>query len=369
MLTFIHISDLHIGKKLYCYDLLDDQKYVLDKILSYIDEYKPDAVFISGDIYDRTNPSEEAIALLSEFLERLQASNSEVFVIAGNHDPGEKLSFLSSVVDKSGLHIMGKFKGKLEKRSIAGADIYMLPYIRTVDAKHYFPDSSIESLKDAMNIIFDSSPIDKSKINILLAHQAVIGAITSGSEDITIGGESPIPSSIFSDFDYVALGHIHRAQAVGKSNIRYSGSILKYSASEHEPKVAVYGRISDEGAVDIEELKLEPLHDVVIKKGTFNEIMSGKNTDDYVYVVLTDETDIPDAVSALMGRFPRFLAMEYQNTRTKNLSKSIVIGNTERERKPDEFFSELFEMMMKKKMSKEQESIIDCEIKRIWGKS
>ena len=172
--SFIHISDLHIGKKLNGYDLHEDQKYVLEKIVDIVRKRKPDAVLIAGDVYDRTNPSEDAIALLNDFLVKLQATGSEVFVIGGNHDPGEKLSFLSNIVDGSGLHIVGKFSGKLEKRSIGNVDIYLLPYIRTCDVRRYFPDSPIESTSDALRVVLDSAPLDKDKINVLVAHQAVL---------------------------------------------------------------------------------------------------------------------------------------------------------------------------------------------------
>ena len=367
MLSFIHISDLHIGKRLSGYELHDDQEYMLRELVSIIEERKPDAVFIAGDVYDRINPAEESTALLSGFLERLQSGSSEIFVIAGNHDPEEKLSYLSNIVDKSGLHIQGRFSGVLEKRSIGNSDIYMLPYIRIADVRRYFPDNPIDSLSDAIKLVLDSVSVDKERINVLVAHQAVLGAVTGGSEDVSIGGETPIPSSVFSSFDYVALGHIHRAQPVGVKSVRYSGSMLKYSVAEREGKVVLYGKISDDGSLDIEEIKLKPLHDVVIRKGSFSEIMSGGSTDDYVHVILTDERDIPDALSSLSALFPRFLSLEYDNARTRSFSDSIVIGGDESERTPDEYFAELFEMMTRKKMSDEQKAVLDESIREIWG--
>lgn len=367
MLSFIHLSDLHIGKKLHGYDLHEDQKYILNQILEIIENRKPDAVLIAGDVYDKTTPSEEAVALLSDFLESLQACGSEIFVISGNHDPGEKLSFLSQIVEKSGLHIEGKFNGVIPKRSVANADIYLLPYIRIADARRYFPDSVIDSTSDAISKILESVSLDPERINVLIAHQAVLGANLGGSEDTFIGGETPVPSSLFSNFDYVALGHIHRAQAVGAKNIRYAGSILKYSTSERMDKTVIYGEISDDGSLEIEEIKLKPLHNLVVKKGAFADIIGGGSSEDYIHVVLTDETDVPDAVSTLGAKFPRFLSMEYDNTRTKTSVPSLEIGCSEKERTPEEYFDELFSLMTKKKMREEQKIVIDELIKGIWG--
>ena len=365
--SFIHISDLHIGKKLNGYDLHEDQKYVLEKIVDIVRKRKPDAVLIAGDVYDRTNPSEDAIALLNDFLVKLQATGSEVFVIGGNHDPGEKLSFLSNIVDGSGLHIVGKFSGKLEKRSIGNVDIYLLPYICTCDVRRYFPDSPIESTSDALRVVLDSAPQDKDKINVLVAHQAVLGALSSGSEDSIIGGESPVPSSLFSDFDYVALGHIHRCQPVGCANIRYPGSMLKYSIDDAKEKFALYGKILDDGELEMEEIKLESIHDVVVLRGSFSSIVSGGSSDDYVAVVLTDETDVPDALPSLMGKFPRLLSMVYDNARSRTTSDIVFVGDDENERTPGEYFGELFEMIARKKIGKSQLDVLEDAIKEIWG--
>lgn len=367
MLSFIHISDLHIGKRLYGYDLHEDQKYMLNRIIGLVEERKPDIVLIAGDIYDRVIPSEESTALVSDLLQRLQSTGSEIFVIAGNHDPSEKLTYLSDIADKHGLHIVGNFNGKLEKRTVNNTDIYMLPYVRIADVRRYFPEDDIESLDDAVKVILNAADIDKERINVLIAHQFVMGATVSGSEDLMIGGESPLSCSIFSDFDYVALGHIHRAQNIGNANIRYSGSVLKYSVSEKGSKVALSGMISDDGNVDVEEIRLEPLHDVIIRKGSFSQIMANDSTDDYIYIILTDEIDVPDAVSALSSKFPRFLSMEYDNARTNSYLDINWLAAAEEERSPEEYFSELFESMTRKTMSDEQRNTLESVIAEIWG--
>lgn len=367
MFSFIHISDIHIGKKLHGYDLYEDQAYILDEIVSIIEERKPDAVLIAGDVYDRTAPSEEATSLLDGFMNRLYRTGSSIFMIAGNHDPAEKLSFLSDIVDSHGLHIAGKFNGHLEKRSLGDADIYMLPYIRLADGRRFFPDRDINSLADAVSTVIADAEIDKSRINILVAHQFVTGAGVSGSEDLMIGGEMPVLPEVFSDFDYVALGHIHRAQSAGASNIRYSGSPLKYSASERDGKAVIYGRIGGDRNLEIEEIRLHPLHDIVIRRGDFNSIMSESSTDDFIYVVLTDETDVPDAVSALSARFPRFLAMEYDNSRTRRLEDDVIIAGYEQERSPAEYYTELFSLIARKDISDEQRKCVEDSILEIWG--
>lgn len=367
MFSFIHISDLHIGKRINNYDLHEDQEYILNQIVTIVRDKKPDAVLIAGDVYDKTSPSEDATALLNDFIMHLHETGSEIVIISGNHDPAEKLSYLSGIVDSYGLHIIGGFSGKLEKRSIGNADIYMLPYIRVADARRFFPDKDIQSIQDAMIAVLNSSTIDEGRMNILVTHQFVANASMAGSEDMMVGGESSISSSVLSKFDYVALGHIHRAQSVDSERIRYSGSPLKYSASEKESKVVLFGRISDDKEVEIEEIKLSPLHDVMSRKGSFQEIISSENTDDYVYVILTDETDVPDASSALSAKFPRFISMSYCNSRTMAEDEGILRLESEKEQSPIEYYSELFEMITKKKMSAEQEKIIKETIDEIWG--
>lgn len=366
MIKFIHLSDIHIGKKLYGYDLLEDQAFILSSVLEIVKDRRPDVVLLSGDVYDRTTPSEDAIALLNSFIADLHSLCSEIFVISGNHDPVEKLSYLSSVVDKMGVHIVTKATEYLEKRSVNNADIYCLPYIRSVDVKRIFPESDLSTVEDAIKEMIRNTSLDENKINILLSHQAVLGSSFSGSEDIVIGGDSPIDASVFNSFDYVALGHIHRAQSVGLSSVRYSGSPLKYSISEKEDKVVLYGEINDEKSLSIEEIKLKPLYDVVVKQGSFNEIMKDEDSENYVYVKLTDDNDIPDAVSFLRSKFPRFLSMEYVRGR-EEAELDLNISNDGEDIKPLSCFTELFEMTTKKKMSKEQEEIVEGLVNEIWG--
>lgn len=366
MFSFIHISDLHIGRKLNSYDLLEDQKYALGQIVRFVEDLRPDAVLIAGDVFDRINPSEEATALLGSFLEELQAGPAEVFVIAGNHDPVEKLSFLSGVVDKAGLHIVTVFHGVLEKRAVGDADIYMLPYIRTVDVRPFFPEEEIASVGDAVRLALSTATLDRGRTNVLIAHQSVLGAVNGGSEDVVIGGESPISSSLFSDFDYVALGHIHRAQCVGLSQSRYSGSMLKYSLSEKEDKVALYGKIADDGRLEVEELRLKSLHGVVTVRGLFSEVMAGESSQDYVHVVLTDERDVPDAQASLARKFPLLLSMEYDNGRTRASSLDLPLGPAPEERSPQDYFKELFEMMSGHSLDEEQSAVLEDAVRKVW---
>lgn len=366
MFSFIHISDLHIGRKLNSYDLLEDQKYALGQIVRFVEDLRPDAVLIAGDVFDRINPSEEATALLGSFLEELQAGPAEVFVIAGNHDPVEKLSFLSGVVDKAGLHIVTAFHGVLEKRAVGDADIYLLPYIRTVDVRPFFPEEEVASVGDAVRLALSTATLDRGRTNVLIAHQSVLGAVNGGSEDVVVGGESPISPSLFSDFDYVALGHIHRAQCVGLSQIRYSGSMLKYSLSEKEVKVAIYGKIADDGRLEVEELRLKSLHDVVTVRGLFSEVMAGGSSQDFVHVVLTDERDVPDAQTSLARKFPLLLSMEYDNGRTRASSQDLPLGPAPEERSPQDYFKELFEMMTGHSLDEEQSAVLEDAVRKVW---
>lgn len=366
MFTFIHISDLHIGKRLHNYDLLPDQRYIFKQIVSIVEEKRPDALFIAGDVYDKTNPTEEAVSLLDELLEALNKTGTEIFMIPGNHDPAEKLSYLSSIVDRMGVHIAKPYSGTLEKRSLKGVDIYMLPYVNLANGKRFFPDKEISSLEDVVRETIDASKVDGGRINILLAHQFVSGATKAGSEQI-IGGELPISASILYPFNYVALGHIHRAQTLGVSTIRYSGSPLKYSAKERDSKALVYGEVSQEGEVSVSLAPLKPLRDIAILKGPFDEVMANDSPNDYVYAVLTDETDIPDASPRLASKFKYFLALDYDNSRTRGECEDYTLSDIEEEKRPHEYFSELFTMLTGRKLSEDQEAVLNEAIEEIWG--
>lgn len=246
-MRLIHLSDLHIGKRVNEFSMLEDQEYILKRILNIIDDKKPDGVIIAGDVYDRTMPSEDAVKLLDWFLTSLAKRKLQVYIISGNHDSAVKLSFASGLIDLSGIHIAPVYNGKVEPMRLEGsdgisADIYMLPFVKPVTVKNIFKDEA-EDIKDytsACRVAIEHMDIDETATNILVAHQFVTGAERSDSEE-NIGGLDNVDVGVFAPFDYVALGHIHGPQKVGRDTVRYSGTPLKYSLSEakHHKSVTV----------------------------------------------------------------------------------------------------------------------------------
>ena len=365
MFSFIHISDLHIGRKLNSYDLLEDQKYALGQIVRFVEDLRPDAVLIAGDVFDRINPSEEATALLGSFLEELQAGPAEVFVIAGNHDPVEKLSFLSGVVDKAGLHIVTAFHGVLEKRAVGDADIYMLPYIRTVDVRPFFPEEEIASVGDAVRLALSTATLDRGRTNVLIAHQSVLGAVNGGSEDVVIGGESPISSSLFSDFDYVALGHLHIPQQVSRQTIRYSGSPLKYSASEaHTPKGMVLADIRGKGDVRLETVPLVPRRDLRVLRGRVEDLISAglddaESRDDYIIAELSDQPG--QALSEFYKVYPNTMSVSVRSRNRPSGAHGAVTPDPLGNMGQMDLFTEFFRSVTGKELTGYQTDILrDC---------
>lgn len=366
-MKFIHIADLHIGKRLCGYSLEDDQRYILDEIVSIANEKKVDAVLIAGDVYDRSVPSDSAFLILDEFLSKLHEVVDHIFIISGNHDSAEKLSFLSSVSRKQGIFFSRPYSGRIEKVSFDECDIYLLPFVRVADARRYFPDSEIGNITDALRIIIDNETIDSGRVNVLLSHQFVKGSVHAGSEELIIGGESEVDSSVFSAFDYVALGHIHSAQRAGSERIRYSGSPLKYSDNERGGKVVLYGEIDKESGLKLAEVPLRPLREVVNVRGFFDNVVKGPYTEDYVYVTLLDEEDVENSSAHLSNVYPNLLSVKYDNKRTRSLSEGITYLESEEEKSPIEYFHSLYKEIIGSEMDDGECAIVNREIERIWG--
>ena len=230
-MKFLHLSDLHLGKRVNEFSMLEDQEFILKKILNIIDEQKPDAVIIAGDVYDKSVPSAEAVELFDDFLVRLSRRNLSVFVISGNHDSPERIAFGGRLMDKSGIYMSPVYGGKVEPITLTDRqgeiNVYMLPFVKPSQVRRFFPDREILSYTDAVRIAVEEMNIDTSKRNLLITHQFVTGANRTESEEVSVGGSDNVDASVFADFDYVALGHIHRAQKCGGEYIRYSGTPLK----------------------------------------------------------------------------------------------------------------------------------------------
>ncbi|NLY81301.1 MAG: exonuclease SbcCD subunit D [Clostridiales bacterium] len=373
-MKLIHLSDLHIGKRVNEFSMLLDQEYILTKVINIIDDVKPDGIIIAGDIYDKSVPSAEAVQLFDDFIYKLAKRKLQVFVISGNHDSPERIAFGSRVFDESGIHMSPVYNGKVVPISVKDehgiVDIYMLPFIKPANVRRFYPDEKIESYTDAMGIALKDS-VSSDNRNILITHQFVTGALRSESEDISVGGSDNIDVSVFDAFDYVALGHIHKPQKIGKETVRYSGTPLKYSFSEvnHEKSVTVL-ELLEKGSINIDTIPLIPKRDLREIKGTYLEITArsnykNTNTDDYMHITLTDEEDIPDAMGKLRVIYPNLMKLDYDNMRTRSSDTLIESENVDR-KSPLELFSEFYEKQNNQEMHEEQQRLIKGLIESIW---
>ncbi len=362
-MKLIHLSDLHIGKRVNEFSMLEDQEYILTKIINIIDDEKPDALLIAGDVYDKSVPSAEAVQLFDDFLVRLAKRNLQTFIISGNHDSAERLAFGGRLMDSSGIHLSPVYDGKVEATSLEDengrVDFYMLPFIKPVNVRRFFEEEEIESYTDAVRVAVNNMKIDENVRNVLITHQFVTGAERSDSEEVSVGGSDNVDASIFDSFDYVALGHIHGPQNIGVERIRYCGTPLKYSFSEakHKKSVTVV-ELGKKGELEIRTVPLSPKHDMREIKGTYDEITlkenyENTNTKDYMHITLTDEDDIPDAMGKLRSIYPNLMKIDYDNTRTRTSSTLDTIENIEH-RSPLDLFAEFYQQQNGQAMSEEQ---------------
>ena len=331
-MKFIHIADLHLGKKFNDVNLLDDQIYLLNQIVDLSIKENIDAILIAGDIYDKSNPNSNAMVAFNDFLTALVNNGKKVFAISGNHDSDQRISYFSSLIKNVGVYVSEKFEGKTQVINLndefGKLNIHLLPFVRPSNVKRYYPDESIESYQDAIKIIIDNSSIDFSERNIILSHQFITGSETCDSEELAIGGLDNIDASVFDGFDYVALGHIHKAQKLLRDTLRYSGSLMKYSFSEinHKKTVCIID-VKEKGNINIKLVELKVLHDVREVKGTFTELMSKDYSEDYVKVVLIDEIVDPDARLSLSTVFPNMMSFSISNSKT---NEEIIINENNR---------------------------------------
>ncbi len=366
-MKFIHLSDLHIGKKVHEQSMIDEQKYILRQILTIVDEENPDAIFIAGDVYDKTVPSTEAVELLDKFLCTLAKRKKEVFIISGNHDSPERLSFASDLIELSGVHISPVYNGEIKPYCVKGVNIYLLPFIKPAHVRRYYEEKEINNYTDAVRVAIESMNINTDERNILVAHQFVTNASRTDSEDVTVGGLDNVDAEVFSPFDYVALGHLHRPQNCGSEKIRYCGTPLKYSFSEAKDRKSVtIGEIDENKNLSVRTVELIPEHDTVELKGTFAQLKADTtHQEDYVHIILTDEEEVLDAVSKLRGTYHRLLKLEYKNSRTNSRGNISAVEDIET-KTPLELFEELFTEQNGQEMNEEQRSYMQELIEEIW---
>lgn len=375
-MKFIHISDLHIGKRLNEYSMIEDQKYILTQIINIIDNQNPDGVFIAGDVYDKAVPSAEAVELFDDFLVRLSERNIRVFVISGNHDSPERIAFGGRLMTHSGIYMSPVYNGSIEPVTLQDEfgkiNIWMLPFVKPSNLRRFFPDEEITSYTDAMNVAINNLNINTSERNIIITHQFVTGAETSESEQLSVGGSDNVDVSVFAPFDYTALGHIHRPQNCSFQNVRYCGTPLKYSFSEcKDQKSVTVIDIKAKGDLCVTTVPLEPLHNMVEIKGKYNEIMMldyYKDTTyqtDYTHITLTDEQDIPDVFAKLRTVYRNLMKLDYDNTRTR--TSRIIDGACDVEKKsPFEHFEHFYQMQNNQPMNTNQTEFIKNLIQEVW---
>lgn len=312
-MKFAHLADLHLGKKLNGISLLEDQKYILNEVLTILRRQKIDALLLAGDIYQTAQPSSEALSLFDDFLGKLVDLNIPVYMISGNHDSEERIAYFSKLIKKANVFTNELFDGKTQaiqlKDEYGEIYVHLLPFIKPIDIKKYYPDEKIDSYQKMMEVVLEASNIDMNKRNILLCHQFITGGITSDSEVYAIGTLDNINHQVFDAFDYVALGHLHHPQHVGRKEVRYSGSLLKYSLSElTSNKSVTIVEIKEKGNVQIETIDLKPLRDMRELKGYYQDLMNEPYSEDYMSIVLEDDIVLPDAYLSLMTNFPNMIS-------------------------------------------------------------
>ncbi|MFR3138844.1 MAG: exonuclease SbcCD subunit D [Lacrimispora saccharolytica] len=365
-MRFLHTADLHIGKRVNEFSMLEDQEYILRQILKTADKEQVEAVLIAGDVYDKQVPSAEAVRLFDWFLTQLNSRKLPVFVIGGNHDSVERLSFGAQIMEESGVYLTQSYDGKVVpvrlEDEYGSVNLWMLPFLKPAMVKRFFPEQDIVTYQDALETLIGNMELNREERNLLIAHQFVTGAVTGGSEDsveVFVGGVENVDASVFADFDYVALGHIHRAQSAGGEQIRYSGTPLKYSFSEirHEKSVTI-AELKEKGSLTVHQEPLKPLHDMREIRGSYEELVlrenyQGTDLEDYLHVILTDENDIPDVIGRLRSIYPNIMKLDYDNQRTRR-NQELMKEEAAVEQSPMELLGQFFLQQNNQEMSPEQ---------------
>lgn len=367
-MKFLHLADLHLGKRVNGFSMLEDQAHILRQILAILDDEQPDGVLIAGDVYDKSVPSVEAVELLDGFLTELRARGVPVLLISGNHDSPERLAFGGRVMDSCGIHISPVYDGALAPVTLhdefGPVHVWLLPFVKPAHVRRWFPDADIESYTDAVAEAVAHMDIDTAARNVLVTHQFVTGGTRSGSEELSVGGTDNVDSGVFAPFDYVALGHLHGAQHIGRETIRYAGSPLKYSFSEaRQHKSVTVVTLGEKGDVQVRTVALTPLRELREIRGSYDELTARSFYEhttyrsDYLHLILTDEQDVFDAISRLRTIYPYLMTLDYDNARTRAAGGMSVPAETER-RTPPELFEALYLRQNHRPMSDVQRAYI-----------
>lgn len=374
-MKFLHLADLHIGKRVNEYSMLEDQRYIFEQLLKIVEQEEPDGILLAGDIYDKTIPSAEAVELFDTLLVELAKRRIHTFVISGNHDSPERIAFGGRLMEKSGIYMSPVYDGHLTPVILEDAygpiHIWMLPFVKPAHVKRYYPEAEISSYTDAVRVALEQIGLNSDERNILITHQFVVGAERTESEEISVGGTDGVDVALFDAFDYTALGHIHRPQNCRSEKVRYAGTPLKYSFSETKDcKSITVVELQEKGSLQVRTIPLHPLRDMVELRGTYQELMSlafYQNTnyqEAYTHITLTDEEDIPDAVGKLRTVYHNLMKMDYDNLRTR--SQAAIEGNQRQELSPYEIFAQFYELQNNQPMDERQQEYMKELIERIW---
>lgn len=398
-MKIIHTSDWHIGKIVNEFSMLEDQKYILNELLKLIDKEKPDVLIIAGDIYDRSIPPVEAVELLDEVFKKILIDNNvKIVAIAGNHDSAERVSFGNEILEKQGLYISGLIEDNIKKISLSNGEekvnFYLIPYVDPVVLRKKFEKPEIKNHNDAMKEIVSKieEGMDTNEINVAIAHGYVtlkreealeceeenkyeLAEIeTSDSErPLSIGGTDLISGEIFKNFDYVALGHLHGRQKVGKDTIRYSGSLLKYSFSEinHKKGVTIV-EFNKDKEVTVRQEELKPLRNMRIIRGPLEELIKSakedeKDKDDYIQAILTDEGELMDPIGKLRAVYPNVMLLRREVNNSEKDSVTAASGEYKSKSELD-LFKEYYDRLGSGEFTEEKENLIKEVIKEVLGK-
>ena len=374
-MKLLHCSDLHIGKRVNEFSMLEDQRYILNQISELALLERVDAVLLAGDLYDKPIPPAEAVGLLDEFLTGLARAGIQVLAISGNHDSPERLSFAARLMEDQGVHLAALYRGAEAPVVLADehgpVNFYLLPYLKPALVRHVYPEAEVSTYQEAVDFAVRQWQVDPAQRNVLVAHQFVLGGSTCESEELSVGGLDQISAQVFDAFDYVALGHLHGPQKIGRETLRYSGSPLKYSFSEagHEKSVCLV-EMGEKGQTEVCLVPLKPLRDLREVRGTYGQVTAktfydGTNTRDYLHITLTDEEDVPEAMGRLRAIYPNLMKLTYDNKRTQTVQE-ITGAERPEERTPLELFRDLYELQNNQPMSREQEDFLTALMEEIW---
>ena len=375
-MKLIHLSDLHLGKRIYGFSMIEDQKYILEQILNIVDGEKPDGVILAGDLYDKSIPPAEAVQLFDWFLTHLAEKNIPVFAISGNHDSAERIAFGAGLMSSRNVYMSPVYDGDVRKivleDSYGPIDIWLLPFLKPVTVRQALKEEKIEGYQNAVEAVINRMEADFDRRNVLIAHQFVTGASLCESEELNVGGLDQIGAEVFCDFDYVALGHIHSPQRAGRDTVRYCGTPLKYSFSEAEQtKSVTVVELFEKGRAEVKAIPLVPLRDMRKIRGTYMELMNPSfyqsgNREDYVHITLTDEEDIPDGLQKLRVIYPNLMQLSYDNLRTQ-ANQEISVDEEIEQKSEQELFEDFYRAQNNQEMSKEQKNFVAELLERLQG--